>query len=279
MHWLDANNPPKKEELERLAQAVKKWLEVREKPSDNSGSFTPVQVKQATRVALLYKRHVKADEAVLKWLEAAFVAHGYQVFVDRHLGIGVEWAKELDRRIRESDAVIPLLSAASIQSEMLTSELHIAHDEGLKRNGKPRILPVRLNFEGELPSEMAGVLNRLQYFLWKNSSDNPRLLTDLVKALESPPAEPTSASPPTGVLPLHAQSYVDRPVDREMQAAIRRQDSVIRIRGARQVGKTSLLARGLEQAHAPGTPGRHDRFSATQLLRPRIGRDLVPDAG
>ena len=219
-----------------------------------------MQVKQATRVALLYKRHVKADEAVLKWLEAAFVARGYQVFVDRHLGIGVEWAKELDRRIRESDAVIPLLSAASIQSEMLTSELHIAHDEGLKRNGKPRILPVRLNFEGELPSEMAGVLNRLQYFLWKNSSDNPRLLTDLVKALESPPAEPTSASPPTGVLPLHAQSYVDRPVDREMQAAIRRQDSVIRIRGARQVGKTSLLARGLEQARA-----RRDRVVMTDF--------------
>ena len=38
-----------------------------------------------------------------------------------------------------------------------------------------------------------------------------------------------------------------------MQEAIRRQDSVIRIYGARQVGKTSLLARGLEQARAAGT--------------------------
>src|SRR5436853_431652 len=89
--------------------------------------------------------------------------------------------------------------------------------------------------------------------LWKNPQDNPRLLTELVSALEKPPAAPARGAPPTGVLPLHSAVYVERPVDKEMQAAIRRQDSVIRIRGARQVGKTSLLARGIEQARAPGT--------------------------
>ncbi len=248
VHRLDAANPPTKGDLERLAQAVKMW---RDKKRDNPGPTPPVL--HPLQVALLYKRHVKADEALLKSLEAAFVARGYQVFVDRHLGIGVEWAKELDRRIRASDAVIALLSAASVQSEMLAHELQIAHEEGQKRQGKPRILPIRVNFEGELPSEMAGVLNRLQYFLWKNPQDNPRLLTEVVSALEKPTVEQQPPAPPSGVLPLHSRYYVDRPVDQEMQEAIRRQDSVIRIRGARQVGKTSLLARGLEQARGPGT--------------------------
>ena len=123
-----------------------------------------------------------------------------------------------------------------------------------KRQGKPRILPIRLNFEGKLPSELAGILNRLQYFLWQNPQDNSRLLVELVNALEkAPPKPPTIGSPPTGVLPLNSQYYVNRPVDEEMQSAILRQDSIIRIQGARQVGKTSLLARGPEQARASGT--------------------------
>ncbi len=246
VHWLTAANPPREEDLARLAGAVRKWLDAKEGPSG-------AKAAPPLRLALLYKRHVKTDEALLKWLEGAFAARGYQVFVDRQLGIGVEWAKELDRRIREADAVIPLLSTASVQSEMVASELQIAHEEGQKRQGKPRILPVRVNFEGELPSELAGVLNRLQYFLWKTPQDNPRLLAELVSALEKPAAGPQCVAPPTGVLPLDSRYYVERPVDQQMQAAIRRQDSVIRIRGARQVGKTSLLARGLEQARAPGT--------------------------
>jgi hypothetical protein len=250
LHWLTASNPAQKEDLERLTQAVKIWLD--KKPKSDAPA-PPVPSGPPLRVALLYKRHVKIDEALLNWLESAFAQRGYQVFVDRQLDIGVEWAKELDRRIRESDAVIPLISEASTQSEMLTTELQIAHEENQKRRGKPRIMPVRVNFEGELPSEMASVLNRLQYFLWKSPQDNPRLLADLTNTLEKPAVEAPSGTPPTGVLPLHSRVYIERPVDREMQAAIRRQDSVIRIRGARQVGKTSLLARGIEQAREPGT--------------------------
>jgi hypothetical protein len=243
---LDASNPPRQDELSRLADAIKKWLGPKSEPGET-------QPSAPLKLALLYKRHAKTDEALLKWLETAFTTRGYQVFVDRQLGIGVEWAKELDRRIRESDAVIPLLSSASVQSEMVASEIGIAHDEALKRHGKPRILPVRVDYEGELPSEIAGILNRLQYFLWKTPQDNPRLLAELVGALEKPMPSAPAGAPPTGVLPLHSQFYVERPVDREMQAAIRRQDSVIRIRGARQVGKTSLLARGLDMARTPGT--------------------------
>jgi hypothetical protein len=254
VQWLDASNPPKNEELEQLTQAVRRWLEARDKPASSGYSkvIAMQQTAPALRVAFLYKRHVKTDEALLKWLEDAFTTRGYKVFIDRQLGVGVEWAKELDRRIREADAVIPLLSAASVQSEMLAGEVLIACEEAQKRHGKPRILPVRVNFEGKLPAEI-GILDRLQYFLWKNPQDNPHLLAELVSALEKPSAETPPGAPPTGVLPLNSRYYIDRSVDQEMQAAIRRQDSVIRIRGARQVGKTSLLARGLELARAPGT--------------------------
>lgn len=55
--------------------------------------------------------------------------------------------------------------------------------------------------------------------------------------------------PPGGALPLHSTLYISRPPsDDEFCQAIARHDSIVLVKGARQVGKTSLLARGLEAA-------------------------------
>jgi hypothetical protein len=43
-----------------------------------------------------------------------------------------------------------------------------------------------------------------------------------------------------------------RTTDEEFRAAIARQDSIVLVKGGRQMGKTSLLARGLQQARAAG---------------------------
>src|SRR5206468_4002024 len=71
---------------------------------------------EAVRVALLYKRNAQPDEQLLMLLETHLREQGYQVFIDRHLTIGVEWAQAIEREVRTADAVIPLLSAASVQS-------------------------------------------------------------------------------------------------------------------------------------------------------------------
>jgi hypothetical protein len=51
-----------------------------------------------------------------------------------------------------------------------------------------------------------------------------------------------------GAVPLHSNFYIKRDVDKEFMQALKRRDSVILIKGARQVGKTSLLARGIQDA-------------------------------
>jgi hypothetical protein len=55
-----------------------------------------------------------------------------------------------------------------------------------------------------------------------------------------------------GAVPLDSAFYVVRPADEELRTAIARQDSLVLIKGARQIGKTSLLARGLHQARQAG---------------------------
>jgi len=58
--------------------------------------------------------------------------------------------------------------------------------------------------------------------------------------------------PVGGAVPLNSQFYIVRPTDAEFWAAVARQDSIVLVKGARQVGKTSLLARNLQQAREAG---------------------------
>src|SRR5579871_2188786 len=55
-----------------------------------------------------------------------------------------------------------------------------------------------------------------------------------------------------GALPVDSPYYVVRPTDQEFQKAVARRDSIVLIKGARQMGKTSLMARGLQQARENG---------------------------
>jgi serine/threonine protein kinase len=61
-----------------------------------------------------------------------------------------------------------------------------------------------------------------------------------------------SLEPVGGAVPLGSPFYIERTTDEEFGAAITRQDSIVLVKGARQVGKTSLLARGLQQAREAG---------------------------
>lgn len=218
------------------------------------------------RVAILYKRHAEPDETLLKLLEAQLSDQGFEVFIDRHLTIGEEWAKEIARKVHSADAVIPLISAAALHSEMLAYEVQMAHEAAQQQNGKPRLLPVRVNFEGELPEPLAGILDPINYALWQSPADDDRLVDELVHALRAPlppkpdkpaqlqrPAIPVEDLEPVGgAVPLSSPYYVFRPTDAEFLSAIARRDSIVLVKGARQMGKTSLLARGIQKARELG---------------------------
>jgi DNA-binding SARP family transcriptional activator len=61
-----------------------------------------------------------------------------------------------------------------------------------------------------------------------------------------------SLEPVGGAVPLDSPYYVERHGDADFRAAIERGDSVVLVAGASGVGKTSLLARGLQQARQAG---------------------------
>jgi DNA-binding SARP family transcriptional activator len=74
-----------------------------------------------------------------------------------------------------------------------------------------------------------------------------------------------------GAIPLDSQFYIVRPTDQEFQAAVAEQDSIVLVKGARQMGKTSLLARGLEEARKAGSRVAltdFQTFSEAQMASP-----------
>ncbi|HKQ80060.1 MAG TPA: AAA-like domain-containing protein [Blastocatellia bacterium] len=62
----------------------------------------------------------------------------------------------------------------------------------------------------------------------------------------------TKLEPVGGAAPLDSPFYIERLTDIEFKAAVARRDSIVLVKGARQVGKTSLLARSLQQAREAG---------------------------
>ena len=90
------------------------------------------------------------------------------VFTDKHLNVGVEWAKEIEARIKTADAVIPIISSGAAHSEMIAYEVEIAHESSTAApTAVPGYCRSRVNYPGALPELLARILDPIQYYLWK----------------------------------------------------------------------------------------------------------------
>ncbi|HLK59785.1 MAG TPA: AAA-like domain-containing protein, partial [Chthonomonadaceae bacterium] len=108
--------------------------------------------------------------------------------------------------------------------------------------------------------------------LFVGETGNPSPPIKLQKARSRPAAAPvgsknpdsraTAIEPAGGAVPLGSPFYIERRADAQFKTALARQDSLVLVKGPRQVGKTSLLARGLQQAREAG-----DRIVLTDLQK------------
>src|ERR1700678_251057 len=169
--------------------------------------------------------------------------------------IGVVRAHEIERNIRMATAVVPILSQSSIQSEMVNYEVEIARGAAQAQHGKPRLLPVRVGYEGSLGETLDAILKPLQYALWNDQKDDQTVVNQLLQALtikDEPNVNAIREEQPGGAIPTNSKFYISRPSDEALAQALRRKDTIVLIKGGRQMGKTSLVARGLKQARDLG---------------------------
>jgi hypothetical protein len=197
-------------------------------------------------VVLLYKHDKPLDESATKVLESLLTQAGRSVFLDHQKSLD-----QLQTALQHAEAILILLTQNASYSDKLESEVELACQITNDRAGhKPPIIPIRLQFEDEIPqTHLAQLLDNRPAIVWNDVHDTSQLSQDLMSRLTQSPSEMI-----TGAIPIASKFYIKRPEDDQLYRAIVRHDSVILIRGSRQVGKTSLLVRGLQMARDAGMP-------------------------
>lgn len=106
---------------------------------------------------------------------------------------------------------------------------------------------------GEVPGErLRSLIRELQ----RRNGESPATAPLLITATPRPDVAPTppgeELETPWGTVPLGSRYYLARPADPELYRAIARREPLTLLKGSRQVGKSSLVARGLQQAREDG---------------------------
>ena len=91
-------------------------------------------------LARVFVSHASEDQLVAARLHRWLVDDGHEVFLDRDLrdgiAVGEEWEQRLHERLRWADAVVCVVTSASVASPWCTAEVGIARSRG------SRLLPV-----------------------------------------------------------------------------------------------------------------------------------------
>ncbi len=232
-----------------------------------------------SRIFISYKRDVEPDEPVAQAICAALQVH-HDVFIDRKMLVGTPWAERIEAELERSDVLIVLLSAHSVHSEMVEHEVALAYRFGQAKQAAGggnclRILPVRLGYRQPFQYPLSRYLDPLNWAMWTDAGDTAGLIAELLRAIAGEPLSITEAdkpnllevktsteipnpassaqpvpleSPDQGTMALESRLYIRRVEDDRALRAVDAQEGTVIIKGARQMGKSSLLNRMISGA-------------------------------
>jgi len=144
----------------------------------------------------------------------------------------------------QADTIQFTVACAADDLAALTSARKIAHEPLLSGWKDTWIVPFREQYEkkvSELEAQIATIT--------RQSESGP---PDSHTVWRAQGHVESGIKPAGGTMPLDSTYYIEREADRTLAAALARQESIVLIKGARQSGKSSLLARGMHAARQQG---------------------------
>lgn len=246
-------------------------------PADQGEPAAAPPKAEAKRFFVSYRRRAELDRGLATALVEGLARTGHEVFIDVQMPIGTQWVAEIERRIGWCDYLVVLLSEDSIHSEMVQGEVRRAHRRR-EQEGRPAILPIRVDFAGPLGYELDSWLAPIQQRLWSGPGDSDALIAEILRIAAAgaeasdaprPPEQPQPGPAPDPRRPLPAKDprilrvpggalraddpfYVRRAADACIDAAAPSPGETLVIKGARQMGKSSLLVRYLQACRTAG---------------------------
>lgn len=218
------------------------------------------------RIFISYKRNAEDDETLSRLLRER-LAGEHQVFIDKQLAPGAEWAKRISQELQSSDFVLVLLSRQSVSSEMVIGEV-----EAVRRafdGRKPRLVPIRVNFDDDFPYPLGAYLGPLQHVTWHGPVDTEYLLSQLAATFagrdfdDVPSRHISRVYAVTGVEsipvrdsgPVVQSGYLVRDVERyaiNLLRNVEKKGITLNVVGPHQMGKSMLVRHACKAARQAG---------------------------
>lgn len=234
--------------------------------------------KIIAKVYISYRK-VEPDKSLANYLTEYLSEIGHKVFLDTQILVGIDWASEITKQILSADVFIVLLSNESVKSDMIRQEIRFAYENRIKKKQKLIILPIRVNYQNELPYDLGAYLDQIQYATWNNGDSYDSVSSQIASAiskvmqissiesvneydtlLESTSLEEEKPSEKrqkvknlqfaleTGAVRIESPFYIQRKADIELRDVIKSRGGTILIEGLQGTGKTSLLIRAFKFA-------------------------------
>jgi adenylate cyclase len=138
-------------------------------------------------LAKVFLSYAREDEPAARQLAAGIGRAGHEVWWDRHIQGGSRFASEIDRELKEAEAVVVLWTEASVDSAWV-------QDEAAEGRDSKRLVPVTLG--SSRPPLGFRQFHTVDLGSWTGEGD-PKDLDSLVQAIESTAASrsPKAAAP------------------------------------------------------------------------------------
>lgn len=137
-----------------------------------------------SKVVLLAPGESPADAALARRLEEKLSAAGFAVYRDAPAELSVEWARGLEQHIRGAQAVLAILSPASVHSEFMVYGLEVASQAARRAGDLPRLIPVCLGLSEPLPPQVAIALGGASPIAAGSGEDAEPVVERAVAAVE-----------------------------------------------------------------------------------------------
>lgn len=215
------------------------------------------------RASFPANRGLESDFDLAQQLRLALQTVGQDVFIaGEEMRQRANWFQRFAEELEQCDCYVLLLSPQAAVSEVVTEEIRHVWELHHAQN-KPAILSIQIGLNVVLNSDVCDYLAKFQSRKWTSANDTPAIVEAILnllthptnslptkKEISLPPILPNdSPEYPTGQVRLASAFYVERPpIEANCYQEILHPGALIRIKAPRQMGKTSLMARVLDQA-------------------------------
>ena len=152
-----------------------------ESPDEDEHSDAEDQTEKRPTIFISYNRN-ENDHAVAERIYAE-LSPDCDVFLDTTRNMAEVFPEVAQDWLNRADFVIALISPAFLRSHWVAAELEHAFERA-KKDGRPSVLPIRINYEGPLTLALRAYIGRFNALYWDNRNYNA-LFEKLHAAIEA----------------------------------------------------------------------------------------------